>query len=160
MEVTETDSPNTNILFREFPKTAGTKLSGRLAAREEWCGFVKVHSNTGVVLVYRGPVRICNIINSAYIIAQANVAMINLRRRKHMSSHAQEGPPPLVGSGTSMYSSLFYQLCGSLRFGVRLATKWQWSGHRASGRVPSSSGGTARGCHHSGGGVFTPPCVN
>ncbi|KAG8318985.1 hypothetical protein J6590_101285 [Homalodisca vitripennis] len=140
MEVTETDPPNKNILFREFPKTAGTKLSGRIAARED---------------LARG---------------------INLRRSKYLSSHAQEGPPPQVGSGTSIYSSLFYQLCGSyrtvlftlqlltaglykrsLRFDVRIATKWQRSGHRASGRVPSSSGGTARGCHHNDGGLFTPP---
>ncbi|KAG8262070.1 hypothetical protein J6590_061122 [Homalodisca vitripennis] len=79
-----------------------------------------------------------------------NGSQRNLRRSKYFSSHAQEGPPPVVGSGTSISPSLFYQLCGSvslapfrlhcsclpilytypgnLRFGVRLVAKWQWTG--------------------------------
>ncbi|KAG8293553.1 hypothetical protein J6590_016513 [Homalodisca vitripennis] len=35
----------------------------------------------------------------------------------------------MVGDGTTISSSLFYELW-SLRFGVRLAAKWQWPGQR------------------------------
>ncbi|KAG8284016.1 hypothetical protein J6590_003708 [Homalodisca vitripennis] len=74
-----------------------------------------------------------------------NRSQRNLRRRKYLSSHAQEGPSPVVRSGTSISTFLFYQLCGSrlaraillklqlvpLLYGacvLMLAAKWQWPG--------------------------------
>ncbi|KAG8329153.1 hypothetical protein J6590_093404 [Homalodisca vitripennis] len=48
------------------------------------------------------------------------------------------------------------QWWGGMGFGVRLSVAGVRSGDRSSGRVPSSGGGTWRGRHHSGGGVFTP----